>query len=376
MNKRTKLASYIVALVGGLFASGASVVLAHHPISAKFDSSKPATMTGRVTAVDWRNPHAHVFINVEGSNGEENWAVELESPIVLRHNGWSDSSLQPGDEVVVEGLQARDGTRQLWVESLTLTGTGRAVYSVTEQKPALPLSPRPTPRWPDGSVALGSTNGAVDGYWSFPSETVLVEDGVEVEMDQYGLLADLDDVAKVAPLQPWALGVYKHRQERMLQDDPMYLNCKPPGGPRQYQSNLGFQLLEDKENSRIFALIGSGNHNFRIIYMDGRSQTGLVTGDDDNPLYYGRSTAHWEGETLVILTKGFNEDFWFSNGGLPHTNLLEMEERFTRPNADTLEYAVTINDPGAYTRAWSASWTMQWVGGEELPVHFCQNNRQ
>ncbi len=195
-------------------------------------------------------------------------------------------------------------------------------------------------------------------------------------MDQYGLLADLDDAAKVAPLQPWALGMYKHRQERSLQDDPMYLNCKPPGGPRQYQSNLGFQLLEDKENSRIFALVGSGNHNFRIIYMDGRAQTGLVTGDDDNPLYYGRSTAHWEGETLVISTKGFNEDFWFSNGGLPHTNQLEMEERFTRPNADTLEYAVTINDPGAYTRAWSASWTMQWVGGEELPVHFCQNNRQ
>ena len=381
MIKRTKLASSIFALVGGMIALGASVVLAHHPIEAKFDSSKRATMTGSVTAVDWRNPHTHVFINVAGNSagndsGEENWAIELESPIVLRHNGWSDSSLQPGDEVTVEGPQARDGTRQLWAESLTLAGTGRAVYSVTEQKPALPLSPRPTPRWPVRSLAFRSTNGGVDGYWSFPSETVLVEDGVEVAMDQYGLLADLDDAAKIAPLQPWALGIYKHRQERSLQDDPMYLNCKPPGGPRQYQSNLGFQLLEDKENSRIFALIGSGNHNFRIIYTDGRAQTGLVTGDDDNPLYYGRSTARWEDETLVISTKGFNEDFWFSNGGLPHTNLLEMEERFTRPNADTLEYAVTINDPGAYTRAWSASWTMQWVGGEELPVHFCQNNRQ
>lgn len=352
------------------------IVLAHHPVEAKFDSSKQATMTGRVTAVDWRNPHTHVFINVDSNSGEENWAIELESPIVLRHNGWSDHSLQPGDEITVEGLQARDGTRQIWGESLTLTGTGRAVYSVTDQRPALPLSPRPVPHWPDGSIALGSTNGAVDGYWSFPSKTVLVEDGVDVETDQYGLLANLDDAAKVAPLQPWALGLYKHRQERSLQDDPMYLNCKPPGGPRQYQSNLGFQLLEDKENSRIFALIGSGNRNFRIIYMDGRTQTGLVTGDDDNPLYYGRSTARWEGDTLVVSTKGFNEDFWFSNGGLPHTNLLEMEERFTRPNADTLEYAVTINDPGAYTRAWSASWTMQWVGGEELPVHFCQNNRQ
>jgi hypothetical protein len=374
MNSRSKFAGYISSL--GMLTLGASVALAHHPIEAKFDKASHATMTGQVTAVDWRNPHTHVFVNVTGSNGVENWAVELESPVILRQNGWRDDSLQPGDEVTIEGIRARDGTRQIWAEALTLAETGRAVYAVTDKKPPLPLVPRPTPRWPDGSVALGAVNGAVDGYWSYPSETVLVEDGVEVAMDKYGMLANLDDAANVAPLQPWALGVYKHRQERKLQEDPLYLNCKPPGGPRQYQSSLGFQLLEDKENSRIFVLMGSGNQNFRIIYTDGREQTGQVIGDDDNPLYYGRSAAHWEGDTLVVSTKGFNEDFWFSNGGLPHTSLLEMEERFTRPDADTLQYAVTINDPGAYTRAWSASWTMQWVGGEELPVHFCQNNRQ
>ena len=139
---------------------------------------------------------------------------------------------------------------------------------------------------------------------------------------------------------------------------------------------LGFQLIEDRANQRIFVTFGSGNHNFRIIYLDGREQTGLVTGDDDNPLYFGRSSAHWEGDTLVVDTRGFNEDFWFSNGGLPHTDLLSMEERFTREDADTLRYEVSIDDPGAYTRSWNASWTMQWVGGEELPIHFCQNNRQ
>lgn len=156
----------------------------------------------------------------------------------------------------------------------------------------------------------------------------------------------------------------------------MFINCKAPGGVRQFQSNLGFQLLEDKENTRIFELIGSGNHNYKIIYMDGREQTGLVGGDDDNPLYYGRSLAHWEDKTLVLNTKGFNEDFWFTNGGLPHSDQLELEERFTRINADTLQYQVTINDAGAYTRAWTASWDFQWVSGEDLPIHFCQNNRQ
>jgi hypothetical protein len=372
MKSIRRLARFFTPVTVCALGLGATAALAHHPLTAKFDPAAPATLTGRVTAVDWRNPHAHIFMNVDGPQGLENWAVELESPIILRRNGWDRDSVKPGDELVIEGMRARNGTRQVWGESVTLAG--RAVYTADAAAPTPAMGP--TPRWPDGSVALGTTTGDQLGYWSYPSETALVEDGVDVAMDEYGLLANINDAARVAPLQPWALGLYKHRQQRSLQDDPLFLNCKPPGGPRQYQSDLGFQLLEDKENSRIFVLMGSGNHNFRIIYMDGREQTGLVTGDDDNPLYFGRSLGRWEDETLVVNTRGFNEDFWFTNGGLPHSDRLQMEERFTRPNAGTLQYAVTINDPGAYTRAWSASWTLQWVGGEELPVHFCQNNRQ
>src|SRR5690606_26433426 len=124
------------------------------------------------------------------------------------------------------GILARNGTRQVWAESLVLSGLGREVYTVTETKPAKPLDPRPAPRWPDGQVALGSTNGSVDGYWGYPSETVMMEDGVNVAVDPYGQLANIEDAARVAPLQPWALGVYKYRQQRFLQDDPTYLNCK------------------------------------------------------------------------------------------------------------------------------------------------------
>ena len=156
----------------------------------------------------------------------------------------------------------------------------------------------------------------------------------------------------------------------------MYLDCKPPGGPRQFQSDLGFQLIEDKANERIFVLLGSGNRNYRIIYLDGRDPVGNVGGDDDNPLFYGRSIGRWEGDTLVVDTTGFNEGFWFTNGGLPHTNLLSMVEKFTRTDFDTLQYEVTIDDPGAYTRPWSASWEFSWLGGQELPFSLCQHNRQ
>jgi hypothetical protein len=238
-----------------------------------------------------------------------------------------------------------------------------------------PGAVRPAPRWPDGHPALGAMPGTADGYWTNPSETALIEDGVDVKMDPYGLLATPADAAKVAPMQPWALGLYQYRQGRQLRDDPMFVNCKPPGGVRQYQSRLGLQLIEDRERKRIFVLLGSGNHNFRIIYLDGRKQVGLQGGDDDNPLYYGRSVGRWEGDTLVVDTVGFNEDFWFTQGGLPHTDQLHLTERFTRSDSDTLRYQVEVDDAGAYTRKWSASWTMKWNGGAELPSHFCQSNR-
>ena len=64
------------------------------------------------------------------------------------------------------------------------------------------------------------------------------------------------------------------RQQRFLQDDPTYLNCKPPGGPRQFQLADGVQFVEDRERQRIFVLLGGGNTNYRIIYMDGRGHTG------------------------------------------------------------------------------------------------------
>jgi hypothetical protein len=349
-------------------------VTAHHEILAKFDDSKRLTLSGVVTLVDWRNPHVHVFMNVQDGNNHANWAVELESPIDLQQGGWNRESLQPGDAITVEGIAARDGSRQLWSNSIVLRASGRRILNLTPHVPTRPLTARPVPRWPDRQPRLGSGPGATEGYWAYPSATALVENGVNVAMDAYGLLRSVGDAPKVAPLQPWALALYIERQRRLLRDDPMYLNCKPPGGPRQFELPYGVQFVEDRDRKRFFVLIGSGNNNFRIMYTDGRGHIGQIGGDDDNPLYYGRSVAKWEGDTLVVDTRGFNEDFWFTNGGLPHTEQLRLIERFSRTDFDTLKYEVTIEDPGAYTRPWSSTSTLQWVG-EEMPRHVCQDNR-
>ena len=348
--------------------------IAHHEILAKFDDTKPQTLSGIVTSVDWANPHVHLFMTVRTGNENVNWAVELESPIDLHASGWTRESVQPGDALQVQGIAARNGSRQVWARSVVATASGKPVFTVKAAAPPPPLSARPTPRWPDGQPRLGTLPG-VDGYWGFPSATVMTEKNAAIPMTPHGLLRNVADAPKVAPFKPWALSVYRTRQQRFLQDDPMFLNCKPPGGPRQFQSAYGVQFVEDRERQRIFVLIGSGNRNYRIMYLDGRGHAGQVTGDDDNPLYYGRAVGKWEKDTLVVDTRGFNEDFWFTNGGLPHTEQLKIIERFTRPNLDTLNYEVTIDDPGAYTRPWSSSWTLRWVADQELPAHLCQDNR-
>ena len=362
-----------VTLAGLLLAVAPG--MAHHEILAKFDDTKPLTLKGIVTLVDWANPHVHVFINVAGGRELINWAIEYESPIELQQSGWTVDSLQPGDTITVQGMSARDGSHQVWSRSTVMTATGKTMLSArAATPPAAPLSPRPTPKAPDGHPRLGSLPGS-DGYWAYPSVTVLAQTSANVAMDSFGLLKNIADASKVAPLQPWALALYQNRQRRFLQDDPMYLYCKPPGGPRQFQQPYGLQFVEDRERQRIFVLLGSGNRNYRIMYLDGRGQKGQVEGDDDNPLYYGRAVGKWEGDTLVVSTTGFNEDFWFTNGGLPHTEQLKMTERFTRTNLDTLKYDLTIDDAGAYTKPWSTGWTLRWVAGEELPVHICQDNR-
>ncbi len=375
--KNLKNGILTASALGLALLAGGSVASAHHEITAKFDPAKSVTLTGVVTSVDWRNPHAHLFMNVTANRQVLNWAVELESPSLLEMDGWTADTVRAGDKITVTGMRSRDGSRQVWGgDDLRFVDTGLPVFPAKPKLPRNSSVSRPAPLWPDGHPALGGLPGTADGFWTDPSKTALIEDGVTARMSEYGLLANIADAAKVAPFQPWALGVYQHRQSRQLREDPQYVNCKPPGGPRMFQSRLGVQFIEDRERKRIFLLMGSGNHNYRIIYLDGRKQVGLQGGDDDNPLYFGRAVGTWEGKTLVVDSIDFNEDFWMTNGGLPHTDKLHLVERYTRTDFDTLHYEVTVDDPGAYTRTWKASWDLKWNGGGTLPSHFCQNNRQ
>jgi hypothetical protein len=352
-------------------ALAALPLAAHHELRAEFDEQKTVTLRGIVTRFDWNNPHAFLYVDVKDASGEiANWAVEWASPLDLRRAGWARDALKVGDSVTVEAWLARDGSKLASGRTIVLASGRRLTEAPETETASKSGQSKPAPRWPDGHPRLGVVPGA-KGYWASPSAASMLETMAgNIRMDKDGLLANLDDAGRVAPFQPWAKGLYEYRQRTLLKDDPM-LSCLPQGGPRMFQVAHGVQFLEQPERKRIFVMSGGGNRNWRLIYLDGRA---LPQSEDVTPTYFGYSSGHWDGDTLVVESDAFVERFWFSNGGLPHTESLRLTEKFSRPDFNTLRYEVLVNDPGTYTRPWSTAWTLGWVADQDIQEYFCQDN--
>jgi hypothetical protein len=102
----------IMAAALALAITGVSVS-AHHAFAAEFDANKPVKMKGTVTKMEWLNPHVWLHMDVKGKDGKvENWAFEAGTPSVLFRRGFSRKSLMPGTVVVIDGYQAKDGSRR------------------------------------------------------------------------------------------------------------------------------------------------------------------------------------------------------------------------------------------------------------------------
>ncbi|HEY2383756.1 MAG TPA: DUF6152 family protein [Terriglobia bacterium] len=115
----------------GLLILGLSstVALAHHSFAAQYDRSKPATLNGPVTKVDWINPHARFFIDSKDASGKVvNWEVELSAPAMLLRRGWTRNSLKIGEVITVNGSLAKDGSNLLNATTVTLSD-GKKVFA-------------------------------------------------------------------------------------------------------------------------------------------------------------------------------------------------------------------------------------------------------
>ena len=351
-----------------LLACAAASVRAQQPHSTTYDTTRRVTLKGPVTRIEWATPHAFLFLDVRDATGVVRpWGVEIGDPIDLERVGWTAHAVHVGDTVIVDGVPARGDARQALARSVALKSGKRLFTGAGARRtPAA----APAPRWPNGHVRLGAAPGQ-RGYWGAPSARALVDSAAgRIAMNEDGLLTNLADADRVAPFLPWAKALYLYRQRTRLKDDPLG-RCMPPGGPRQFQVANGFQFVEQPDLGRILVLHGGGDRNWRVIYTDGRPQ--------DQPAevvqsYYGHSVGRWEGDTLVVDSIGYNERFWMTAGGLPHTEALHLVERFTRSDLNTLRYQVRVEDPRTYTHPWTGGWDVQWVPGADLQEYFCEEN--
>ncbi|HEX7080179.1 MAG TPA: DUF6152 family protein [Gammaproteobacteria bacterium] len=117
-----------ICLVGTLIAGPAA---AHHAFTAQYDQTKPISLTGVVVKIEWLNPHAYFYIDVEDEKTGEvvTWAAELGSPVSLVRRGWSRNSMKIGDVVQVDGILARDGSSSLNAQAVILTSTGQRLFA-------------------------------------------------------------------------------------------------------------------------------------------------------------------------------------------------------------------------------------------------------
>jgi hypothetical protein len=134
-NAQMKNKALIAAAAGLCLSLISSSGIAHHSFSAQFDAEKPLKLTGTVTKVAWRNPHAWFYIDVKDNDGNvANWGMELGSPNLLMRQGWSRSSMKIGEVVTVEGFHARDGSDTGNARVITLHATGKILSTKSSYK--------------------------------------------------------------------------------------------------------------------------------------------------------------------------------------------------------------------------------------------------
>ena len=223
----------------------------------------------------------------------------------------------------------------------------------------------PTPKTPDGKPDLS-------GVWeTLRTGAGQVITGVDVpplqRTSQFwnigaGLKGDL-------PLQPWAVELRAKRVADNSKDNPD-AHCLPIGITQLHNHPQPRKIIHTPS---VIVILYEANGGIRQIFTDGRP----LPNNDPQPWWYGYSIGKWEGDTLVVETTGFRDGGWLDVNGAPLTNAAKMIERIRRPNYGSLEIDVTVDDPKAYTKPWTAVTVRQrLLPDDELIEFVCAENEK
>jgi len=169
------------------------------------------------------------------------------------------------------------------------------------------------------------------------------------------------------PYTEWSKREMVKRQANGGRDDP-HTYCKPPNYPRAWTLPQHTKIIQTPQE---IVLLHEFNAAYREVYLDGRPLP-----VDPNPTWNGYSTAHWEGDTLVIDTNGIRDDMWLDIQGSPITESARVTERLKRVSLGLMQVEIAVNDPKAYTRPWSVTIEMALQVDTQMLEEICMDNEQ
>ena len=233
-------------------------------------------------------------------------------------------------------------------KTVTIRVAGRDAVNV-----AVSAAPKTIPRTPDGKPDLTGVYGS-----SFlPAAANRRSDGPPPSTEARGYYG------APAELKP---GAEKFRIVRAADDAGPTANCMPLIGPQAFSVPYPFQFVQ---NARFVVLMHEYPGVFRLIPIDGSPHP-----VDPDPAWTGDSRGHWEGDTLVVDTVGFNDKTDLSV--FNHSEALHMVERFQRTSYDTLHYEVTMEDTNVFQKPWTLSRDFNFRPEiTRIDEFVCENNR-
>jgi hypothetical protein len=246
-------------------------------------------------------------------------------------------------------------THSLCVAGFLFCGAEVWAQWVNVPKGSIPRTPdgkpnlaAPTPKLRDGKPDLS-------GVWE-PNGNKYVRD----------IAADLKpgDV----PFQPWAKALYEQRIDGSHSREDPDANCLPQGVPKINAAPAPWRIVQ---TPGYIVIVYEAFNLWRQVFLDRRQPA-----RDLNPTWMGYSTGRWEGDTLVIDTRGFNGKAWLDQLGKPSTEALHVIERFRRKDFGHMDIQITIDDPRAYTQPWTVKQDAHLLPDSELLEFICNENNR
>ncbi len=226
----------------------------------------------------------------------------------------------------------------------------------------------PTPRGPDGKPDLSGlwlTEPAPVELRGDTNPTVTAVGEEPLSLYFLNILNDFRPGDE--PVRPEAAAALHERQANFTRISPI-AHCLPEGMPLVEIAPAPYKILQ---HTGLTVMLYERDTTYRQIYTDGRKLP-----VDPSPTWLGYSVGHWEGDTFVVDSRGFNARGWLDARGHSHSEALHLTERFRRINFGTMQLELIIDDPQTYTRPFSVRIKQHLIPDSDLLESFCVENEK